>query len=113
MRRAVFAGRKGLFLIFIWRFDSDEQLVPFVVSTGLGWAATRKGPVQNVDIRHQFLLRPSPGGQFSAAGTTHLIAEELDKTFVNAVVVWFNNALAVFVTKPKQAFAQSPPRSVG
>ena len=87
-------GRKGLFLIFIRRFDSDEQLVPFLVFARFGGTASRKGPVQQLEIRDQILLCPSPVRQFPAARSGHLVPKELDQTFVNPV----------FVAEPEQAF---------
>jgi hypothetical protein len=91
-------------VVLIRRFNSNEQLVPVMVSTRLGGAATTKRPVQHLNVRDQILLRPPPVGQFSAAGTGHLVPEEFDNAFVNPVVVWFNDPLAVFVVEPKQAF---------
>jgi hypothetical protein len=63
-----------------------------------------KVPVQQLEIRDQILLCPSPVRQFLAAGSTHLIPKELDQTFVNPVIVWLHDTLAVFVAKPQQMF---------
>src|SRR5260370_33418214 len=87
----------------ISRLDSDEQLVPFVVFARFCGTPTGKRPVQQLDIRDQVLLRPAPVGQFLATGSPHLVAKELDDAVVNPVVVWFNDALAVFVAESKQA----------
>ena len=74
------------------------------MSIRLGSTTTREGPVKHLYVRDQILLRPPPVGQFLAAGTGHLIPEELDNAFVNPIVVWFDNPLAVFVVEPKQTF---------
>jgi hypothetical protein len=88
---------------FGW-FDSNKQLVPFVMFARLGRAPTGKNPVQQLDIRDWVLLRPPPVGEVLATGAAHLVSKELDYAVVNSIVVWFNDALAVFVTEPKQAF---------
>jgi hypothetical protein len=105
VRRTAFrGGRRCLFLIFIRRFDSDEELVPFLVFARFGGPASRKGPAQQLEIRDEILLCPSPVRQFLAARSSHLVRKELDQTFVNPVIVRFHDTLAVFVVKPEQAF---------
>ena len=96
----------GLFLVLVSRFDSDEELVPFVMFARFCGTPAGKSPVQHVDIRDQVLLGPPPVGQFLAAGAAHLVSKEFDYAvvIVNPVVVWFHDALAVFVPEPKQTF---------
>ena len=79
-------------------FRAGEPMFPITRT------ASRKGPVQQLEIRDQILLGASPVRQFLAARSAHLIPKELDQTFVDPVVVWLRDALAVFVAKPKQAF---------
>lgn len=90
--------------VLIGRFDSDEQLVPFLVFARCGGTASRKGPVQQLEIRDQALLCPAPVGQLLAARSGHLVPKELDQAFMNSIVVRFDDTLAVFLSKPEQAF---------
>ena len=97
-------GRKALLLIFVRRSDSDEQLVPFLVFARFGGTASRKRPVQQLEIRDQILLCPSPIRQFLTARSGHLVPKELDYAFVNPIIVRLHNTLAVLVVEPEQAF---------
>jgi hypothetical protein len=56
-----------------------------------------------VDIGDQIRLHPSPVGKLVAAGTANLISKKLDRTVVNPVIVWFENAFLVPVYEPNQA----------
>jgi hypothetical protein len=52
VRRAAFrAGRRYLFLIFLRWFNSDEELVPFLVFARFGGPTSRKSPAQQLEIR--------------------------------------------------------------
>ena len=64
--------------MFVSWSDSDEQLVPFVMLTGRRGTATRKGLIEQLNIRDQMFLHPSPGRKCVAAGAADLIGKELD-----------------------------------
>src|SRR6266849_723340 len=92
-----------LILVFVRRFNSDEQLVPFVMLTRWRGSPTGKSAVQQLDLGDQFFLHPSPVGKLMAAGAGNLVAKQLGQTLVYTVVVWFDNALPIFIAKPNQA----------
>jgi len=85
-------------------FDSNEQLVPLVVLARGGRPPAWKSLIQQLDVGDQVLLHPSPVWQSLATGAADLVGKKLDGTVVDPVIMWFNNALAVFVAKPNQTF---------
>jgi hypothetical protein len=93
----------ALFLFLVRWFDSNEQLVPFVMLSGRSRAPTWKGLLQKLEIIDKIRFHPSPVGEFVAAGAADLISKEFDQTVMNSVVVGLDNALPVLVQKPDQA----------
>lgn len=69
----------------------------------LARTTAREGTIQQLDFGDQVLLGPSPVWQRLAARTADLEPKQLDDSVMNAVVVRFDDAFAVFVTEPEQA----------
>ena len=91
-----------LFFALVSWFDSDEELVPFVMFAGGRGTAAGKGSVQDLDVGDQVLFHPSPVGELVTAGTSDLICEELDYAVVDPVVVRFDNALPILIDQPDE-----------
>jgi predicted transcriptional regulator len=68
-----------------------------------GWRGTSAGeaPIQHLEFRDKVLIGPTPVRKFLAAGATNLEAEELDHAIMNAVIVRFENPLAILVAEPE------------
>jgi hypothetical protein len=59
----------------------------------------RKGLVQQMDVRNEVHLHPSPVRKRASAGATHLIPEKLDRTLVNPIIVRFDNSGFIPINK--------------
>ena len=66
-------------------------------------AASRKGLVQDLDVRNQIHLEPSPVGKLPAAHAANLIDQEFDSAFVSAIVMRFDDPRFAQVVQLDQA----------
>src|SRR5215470_561778 len=69
------------------RFDSNEELVPCMVFARRSGAAAWKGFAEHLGVGDLVDFHPAPAGQRATAGTADLACEQLDDTFVDAVVM--------------------------
>ena len=69
---------------------------------GLGRAPAWKRLIEETKSGNRFYERPTPVGEWFAAQTAYLIAEELDLPFVNAVVVRLHDSWLVLVIELNQ-----------
>jgi hypothetical protein len=70
---------------------------------GRRWAATRKGPVQQLDISYGIHFDPSPVGKRAAAGASYLIPKKLDSALVNPIIVRLDNPRLTSINEPNKA----------
>jgi hypothetical protein len=96
--------RTGPQVIVGWS-DADEVHVPFDMFARGGGASTRKGLIQQYEVRHLVHLRQEPVGKRPTAAAGNLPTQQLDGTVEDPVVVRFDNAILAMVDKPNHARA--------
>ena len=72
--------------------------------TGPSTAPTGKLSVEQMDVRNQIDLKPSPVWQRATAGTGELISQKLDRAVLDTVVMRFDNAAFLVVDQLDQPF---------
>jgi hypothetical protein len=80
-----------LFCGLFSRFYSHEELIPSMMLTRRCGAPAWKDLVQQMDVRNQTHIHPSPIRKRSTTGPADLVGEKLDGTVVNPIIVGFHN----------------------
>ncbi len=86
---------------------SDEDLIPVVMFAGRNGPATVEPPFEHFEVGNQIHIHPSPIRQWSATRASNLVRKKSCTTFLDAIVMWFDNPSLIAVSEPDDSFASN------